>query len=528
MAIYHCSVKIIGRSKGKSVIAAAAYRAGEKLYDRETGLTHDFTRKGGVVHREILLPDYAPKEYLDRQTLWKSVTKIEKKSNAQLAREIEVALPVEFSRELQLAIVREYVRIDFVSKGMCADIAIHDKKNGNPHAHILLTTRPIKADGSWGTKEKKEYARDENGNRIPLIDKKTGKQKLGKRNEKLWKRITVQANDWNDKGNVEKWRKSWADACNRYLSVEQRIDHRSYKRQGLAFEPTINEGVRARQMEQRGEVSDRCEYNRIVRKLNSVMKEWFQTMKMLHRMIMEKVGDLIGRIYERTTGGIVYSGKAGRDSGAGGKPADGNRTAASGEQGTPHTPPAESGINRISREIEQRECHALQTESGIIKTDNRIAGIKEQILEKVRGARCPVDIGLHRPERSGDRNKRIRRLQQRRADRQFAESAGGNGTGTDRQKRRTERSVESGAGERQADTESFFRQSETEITDTIHEIRSLRARGDAAASDRTAREVQRQRHHLSGERETESRGEKSGETREGNGRKSRSNSFPGR
>ena len=114
MAIYHCSVKIFGRSKGKSVIAAVAYRAGEKLYDRETGLTHDFTRKGGVVHREILLPDYAPKEYLDRQTLWESVTKVEKKSNAQLAREVEIALPVEFSRELQLAVVREYVRINFV------------------------------------------------------------------------------------------------------------------------------------------------------------------------------------------------------------------------------------------------------------------------------------------------------------------------------------------------------------------------------------------------------------------------------
>ncbi len=182
MAIYHCSVKIIGRSKGKSVIAAVAYRAGEKLYDRETGLTHDFTHKGGVVYREILLPDHAPKEYMNRQALWESVTKVEKKSNAQFAREVEVALPVVFSRELQFAVIREYVQINFVSKGMCADIAIHDRGNGNPHAHILLTTRPIKADGSWGAKEKKDYSRDENGNRIPLIDKKTGKQKFGKRN----------------------------------------------------------------------------------------------------------------------------------------------------------------------------------------------------------------------------------------------------------------------------------------------------------------------------------------------------------
>lgn len=508
MAIYHCSVKIIGRSKGKSVIAAAAYRAGEKLYDRETGLTHDYTRKSGVVHREILLPDHAPKEYLDRQTLWKSVTKVEKKSNAQFAREIEVALPVEFSRELQLAVIREYVRTNFVSEGMCADIAIHDKRNGNPHAHILLTTRPMKADGSWGAKEKKEYARDEDGNRIPLIDKKTGKQKLGKRNEKLWKRITVQANDWNDRGNVEKWRKSWADICNCYLSVEHQIDHRSYERQGLPIEPTIHEGFRARQMEQRGKVSDRCEYNRIIKQLNSVIMEWFQTMKALHQMIIKKARDLIGRIYDSVTGGVGYLGKARRDSGTGGKPADGNRTSASGEQGTFHSPSAKSGTDWISGEIEQRKCYAFQTESNIEETDSRIEELKEQILEKVR-----------------ERNERIRRLQQRRADRQSAESNGGYGTGTDRQKQGIENATESVEGEKPEDTESFFRQSETEIADAIHELRTLRARGIAAATDREIREIQRQRHHLSGEREVESQDGGNRETGERNAGQSRGDSL---
>lgn len=511
MAIYHCSVKIIGRSKGKSVMAAAAYRAGEKLYDRETGLIHDFTRKGGVVHREILLPDHAPEEYLDRQTLWESVTKVEKKSNAQFAREIELAFPVEFSRELQLAVIREYVRTNFVSEGMCADIAIHDKKNGNPHAHILLATRPMKADGTWGAKEKKDYARDVNGNRIPLIDKKTGKQKLGKRNEKLWKRVTVQANDWNDQGNVEKWRKSWADICNCYLSVEHQIDHRSYERQGLPLEPTIHEGFRARQMEQRGEVSDRCEYNRIIKQLNSVTREWFQTMKALHQMIMEKARDLIGRIYDRVTGGAGYFGKAGRDSGTGGKPADGNRTSASGEQGTFYSPSAESGTDWINGEIEQRERHAIRTESDIAKTDSRIAKLKEQILEKAR-----------------ERNERIRRLQQRRADRQSAESDGGYGAGTDRQKYRIEYIAESVAGEEARATESFFRQSETEIADTIYELRTLRARGIAAATDREAREIQRQRHHLSGEREVESRDSRNRKTGERNAGQSRGDSFRSR
>ena len=524
MAIYHCSVKIIGRSKGKSVLAAAAYRAGEKLYDRETGLTHDFTRKSGVVHREILLPDHAPKEYLDRQTLWESVTKVEKKSNAQFAREVEVALPMEFSRELQLAVIRNYVQTNFISKGMCADIAIHDKKNGNPHAHILLTTRPIKADGTWGAKEKKDYARDEDGNRIPLIDKKTGKQKLGKRNEKLWKRITVQANDWNNRGNVEKWRKSWADICNRYLSVEKQIDHRSYERQGLPLEPTIHEGFRARQMEQRGEVPDRCEYNRIVKQLNSVTKKWFQTIKMLHQMIIEKARNFIGRIYQRVAGGTGYSGKTRRDSGTGGKSADGNREIAIGEQGTSHTPSAESETGWISGEIEQRKCYAIQTESDIAETDSRIAELKEQILEKVRVHDVQWTSVLRRPERSEERNERIRRLQQRRADRQSAESDGGYGTGTDRQKYGTENAAESVAGEESRNTESFFRQSETEIADTIRELRTLRARGAAATADREIREIQRQRYHLSGEREIESQNGGNRETGERNAGQSRDGS----
>jgi len=156
---------------------------------------------------------------------------------------------------------------------------------------------PLTENWEWGAKTKKVYELDENGKRVPLIDKKTGMQKLGKRNEKLWKRITVQANNWNDRGNVEKWRKSWAEICNRYLSEEQQIDHRSYERQGLPIEPMIHEGFRARRMEQIGEASDRCEYNRIVKQLNHVTKQWFQTMKVLHQIIMEKAGNLIGRIY---------------------------------------------------------------------------------------------------------------------------------------------------------------------------------------------------------------------------------------
>ena len=148
MAIYHLSIKIISRGKGKSVVAAAAYRAGEKIKSAYDGIEHDYTRKGGVVHTEILLPDHAPSEYANRATLWSAVEKSETAKNAQLAREIEIALPVELSREQGITLVREYVNRNFVEKGMCADVAIHDKNDGNPHAHILLTMRPIEPDGS--------------------------------------------------------------------------------------------------------------------------------------------------------------------------------------------------------------------------------------------------------------------------------------------------------------------------------------------------------------------------------------------
>ena len=138
MAIYHCSIKIISRGKGKSAVAAAAYRAGETLTNQFDGITHDYTRKGGVVHTEILLPDHAPAEYADRDTLWNAVEKIEKAKNAQLAREIELALPVELTREQNISLVREYIKQHFVAAGMCADICVHDTGSGNPHAHVIL------------------------------------------------------------------------------------------------------------------------------------------------------------------------------------------------------------------------------------------------------------------------------------------------------------------------------------------------------------------------------------------------------
>ena len=167
IAIFHCPIQIIKRSVGRSAVAAAAYRSGERLTNEWDGKTHDYTHKPGIVHKEIMLPAHAPPEFQDRSTLWNSVEQIEKASDAQLAREIEVALPVELSRAEQLALVRAFVKDNFVAAGMCADFALHDKGDGNPHAHILLTIRPLRSDGKWGPKCRKVYDLDSQGNRIP-------------------------------------------------------------------------------------------------------------------------------------------------------------------------------------------------------------------------------------------------------------------------------------------------------------------------------------------------------------------------
>lgn len=263
IAIYHCSIKIVSRGKGKSAVAAAAYRSGEKLTNEWDGLTHDYTKKGGVVHSEILLPAHAPPAFSDRSTLWNSVELSEKSNNAQLAREVEIALPVELSREEQTRLVREYCSSQFVSKGMIADFNLHDTGGGNPHAHILLTMRPLDEKGAWLPKSKKEYVLDENGEKIRLP---SGRYKTRK----------VDLVDWNSRENAEVWRRAWADLANEYLAQNnrpERIDHRSYERQGIEQIPTVHVGVSATQMEKKGIVTERGELNRNIKAANRILRE---------------------------------------------------------------------------------------------------------------------------------------------------------------------------------------------------------------------------------------------------------------
>ena len=270
MAIFHCQIKIISRGKGKTATAAAAYRSGTKIVDDELGKTHDYTRKGGVAFSEILLCVNAPSKYSDRQTLWNEVQKIEKQKNAQLCREVEVALPIEFSHNEQIEVVREYIKKNFTDKGMIADWSLHDKSDGNPHAHILLTMRPLKPNGEWEAKRKDRYALDENGNKIPIIDVLTNKQKIGAGGRKMWERISVPTTDWNDQTKAEEWRKSWADICNEHLKGQAHIDHRSYARQGKKQLPTIHEGYVARKIAKSGRHSNIISYNQQVRQHNAL------------------------------------------------------------------------------------------------------------------------------------------------------------------------------------------------------------------------------------------------------------------
>ena len=278
MAIYHNSTKIISRSNGRSVVGASAYRSGEKLYNEYDNTAYDFTRKSGVVYSEIMLCENAPQEFQNREKLWNEVEKIESSKNSQLAREIEIAIPKELNRTEQIELVRNYVKDNFVNNGMCADVNIHDKGDGNPHAHIMLTMRPIKESGEWGAKAKKEYILDKNGEKIKL---KSGQYKSKK----------IETTNWNTKEFLQSYRKDWADKINEKLKqkgINERVDHRSYKEQGIEKKPTIHEGYIARKMEKRGEVSDRMEINREIKEQNKKLNEIDKELK----IDMQKLQDL--------------------------------------------------------------------------------------------------------------------------------------------------------------------------------------------------------------------------------------------
>ncbi len=286
MAIFYFRTSIIKASSGKSAVATAAYQSAEKLFSERLGRTFSYKNKEEVVYSEVLLPQFAPSDYVDRQNLWNAVEEEENRCNSRYARQIIIAVPNEWTREETIARSREFIQNTFVNRGMAVDWAYHEKKADKPdssdnhHIHLLCTVRGFNSDGTWQKMEKKAYALDENGNRIPDIDPDTGEQRIRRRirdghysEEKLWKRITVQANCWNSRDSLKKWRNEWADYCNRYLTEENRIDHRSYSERGIEKLAMLHEGTAAREMMKRGIMTDVVAENIERKAINAFFEE---------------------------------------------------------------------------------------------------------------------------------------------------------------------------------------------------------------------------------------------------------------
>lgn len=228
MAQFSWSMQIIKRSTGRSVVAAAAYRAGAKLRDDRYETTHDYTRRDGMEHAEIIAPDGAPAWVYDRETLWNKVEASEKRKDAQLARELRVMIPREIPPAERISLLRDYVARTFVARGMVADVAWHNKVASDgreqPHAHILLTMRPLDGDG-FGRKSRHDYMPDPTGAVHP-----DGKPVLIMSNE----------DSWNSPAFFERCREAWETAANRALEhagSEARIDRRSLLARGIARMP---------------------------------------------------------------------------------------------------------------------------------------------------------------------------------------------------------------------------------------------------------------------------------------------------
>lgn len=256
MAIFHMSFSNISAGKGRSAIASAAYRSGEKLFDDKEGRSYFYARSV-MPESFILTPKNAPKWANDRQKLWNEVEKKDRKANSRYAKEFNVALPVELTNEEQKALITKFVQETFVDKGMVADVAIHRDHEENPHAHVMLTNRPFNPDGSWGLKSKTQYVLDKNGKQL-LTKNGNPKQR------KIW------LVDWDKPGKVEEWRHAWAEEVNSLFQAKgmpERISEKSYEEQGIEKTPTKHEGHNS-------QTKERKAFNEAVKEQDRTKKQY--------------------------------------------------------------------------------------------------------------------------------------------------------------------------------------------------------------------------------------------------------------
>ena len=326
MAIYHLEAKVVSRGTGRSAVAAAAYLSCSKILNDYDGIQHDYTRKKGLVWQEVFLPEFAPSEWKERSVLWNTVEENEKTKDSRLAREFVVALPIELNETQWEKLLSDFISGTFVDDGMCADVAIHDPypPGHNPHAHIMLTVRPLDEKGNWQYKTQKEYLCVKNGEEQGFTAdefktaqtegwEKQYQYKIGKKKvymtasaaeEKGYERVSKYpkstkygrqnpiAERWNSEEQLVLWRAAWADVTNRHLERaghKERIDHRSHAERELDEQPTIHEGVVARALEKKGIVSDRCELNRQIKADNALLRELKTTVKKLMQEVKASV-----------------------------------------------------------------------------------------------------------------------------------------------------------------------------------------------------------------------------------------------
>ena len=315
---------MVSRGAGRSAVAASAYLSCSRMLNDYDGVQHDYTRKQGLAWQAVFLPPMASPEWQDREKLWNAVEEAEKTKDSRLAREFVAALPIELSRQQQIELLQDFIREQFVDEGMCADVAIHDTDGHNPHAHILLTVRPLDEHGTWQYKTEKEYLCVKDGEERGFTAAefkasqaegwekqypyKVGKKKVymapsaaqthgyvrmdkHPKSTRYGRQNPISAR-WNSEEQLLVWREAWATAANRCLELaghDSHIDHRSHAERGLEERPTIHEGVAAQALERRGIISDRCELNRQIKADNALLRELRGQVKKLAQTVKNTI-----------------------------------------------------------------------------------------------------------------------------------------------------------------------------------------------------------------------------------------------